>query len=342
MTQQLVPAEGGRVMTRTPVRRGTGSNIVSMQPQSFGELMQFADAISKTFFVPKEFQGKPNDILAAVQYGAELGLPAMQALQGICVINGKPSVYGDTMLALIRASGLLEEIEEWFDVDTKGVVTCAWCRSKRFGQKEKVTPFSMADAQKAQLLGKQGPWTQYPQRMLMFRARAWNLRDNFGDVLKGMACREEMEDYHDLPAATTSVYEQTRQIATDKGAGVRDRMAQANLTEEEKQAAKEKNAAIDRFINLAETYGYRHVIGWDLSSKKAARPYICQVLGIDSDCNPSTEQINEATDKLKPQAADPDTQDAFADDDHGTVEDAEATLLTVPPDAPATRNAQVA
>ncbi len=30
----------------------------------------------------------------------------------------------------------------------------------------------------------------------MFRARGFNLRDNFGDVLKGMILREDAEDFH--------------------------------------------------------------------------------------------------------------------------------------------------
>ncbi len=45
------------------------------------------------------------------------------------------------------------------------------------------------------MLGKQGPWTQYPERMLKLRARGFTLRDAFPDVLKGIKAREEVEDY---------------------------------------------------------------------------------------------------------------------------------------------------
>ena len=44
-------------------------------------------------------------------------LKGLQSLQSIAVVNGIPSLYGDSVLGLVRASGLLEEVDEWFDVD---------------------------------------------------------------------------------------------------------------------------------------------------------------------------------------------------------------------------------
>ena len=55
----------------------------------------------------------------------------------------------------------------------------------------------MEDAKRAGLYGKQGPWQQYPKRMLQMRARAWALRDVFPDVLRGVHVAEEAQD---LPA----------------------------------------------------------------------------------------------------------------------------------------------
>ena len=52
--------------------------------------------------MPREFQAKPNNILVAVQWGFEIGLAPMQALQNIAVINGRPSLWGDSLLALVK------------------------------------------------------------------------------------------------------------------------------------------------------------------------------------------------------------------------------------------------
>src|SRR3546814_3344335 len=53
----------------------------------------------------------------------------------------------------------------------------------------------MDDAKKAGFAGKQGPWSQYPQRVRQMRARAWAIRDGFADVLKGIGIAEEVGDF---------------------------------------------------------------------------------------------------------------------------------------------------
>jgi hypothetical protein len=57
-------------------------------PKTMNEAIKYAKLLATSSMVPKQFQGKPEDILVAVQWGAEVGLPAMSALQGIAVING--------------------------------------------------------------------------------------------------------------------------------------------------------------------------------------------------------------------------------------------------------------
>ena len=57
-----------------------------------------------------------------------------------------------------------------------------------------IRTFSIAEARKARLLGKSGPWQDYRGRMLQMRARGFALRDGFADVLKGLNIREEVED----------------------------------------------------------------------------------------------------------------------------------------------------
>jgi hypothetical protein len=82
----------------------------------------------------------------------------------------------------------------------------AICVAKRRGRKPVTAKFSVDDAKRAGLWGKQGPWTQYPKRMLQMRARGFALRDAFPDVLKGLITSEEAMDFPvDKPAYTASV-----------------------------------------------------------------------------------------------------------------------------------------
>jgi len=131
-----------------------------------------------------------NNIFIACSYGGTLGLNPFQSLQGIAMVNGKPSVYGDTLLGLVRP--LCDDFQEWFD-DQTGT---AFCVIRRKGSQHPIqSKFSYQDAQRAGLTSKKGPWTQYPERMLKMRARGFAIRDAFPDVLSGVITREEAEDY---------------------------------------------------------------------------------------------------------------------------------------------------
>lgn len=163
-------------------------------PTTITEAIQFSEMLASSQMVPKQYQGKPQDIMVCVQWGMELGLAPLQALQNIAVINGKPSVYGDAAMALVQASPLCEGVEEFIEGEgTQNPV--AVCVAHRKGRKPVRSTFSVEDAKRAGLWGKQGPWQAYPKRMLAMRARGFALRDAFPDVLKGLITAEEAQDY---------------------------------------------------------------------------------------------------------------------------------------------------
>ena len=160
----------------------------SLTPQSLDEALRFAEMMSKSNIVPKDYQGNAGNILVAIQWGMEIGLQPLQAMQNIAVINGRPSIWGDAMLAIVRGSGLLEYIRE--EPTDEGCT----CTIKRKGEEPVTRTFNKADANKAGLANKQGPWTNYPKRMMQMRARAYALRDVFPDVLRGVEVAEEARD----------------------------------------------------------------------------------------------------------------------------------------------------
>lgn len=173
---------------------------------SFDDAWRFWQMVAKTDFPPKDFKGKPEACLLAGQHGAELGLGPMQSLQCIAVINGRPSIWGDAALALVQSSTVCEFVVEQVDGDGDAMV--ATCEAKRRGYpRSTVVRFSVADAKKAGLWGKTGPWSQYPKRMLQLRARGFALRDAFPDVLKGLVTAEEAQDYQQAEQARETARE---------------------------------------------------------------------------------------------------------------------------------------
>ncbi len=166
----------------------TGAKGFDLSPQNFEQALTFSKYLSDSDMVPKDFKGKPANCLIAMQWGYELGMQPLQAIQNIAVINGRPAMWGDAVIALVRSSPLCEYVQEADDGNT------ATCRVKRRGEPEQIRSFSVEDARAAGLAGKQGPWSQYPKRMRQLRARAFALRDVFPDVLRGMPVAEEVMD----------------------------------------------------------------------------------------------------------------------------------------------------
>jgi len=224
---------------QVPATAPSGLNSINTQAggfmpsfRNFDEVWRWCDMVSRSNIVPKAYKQQPADIMVAVQFGAEIGLKWLQSLQSIAVVNGTPSIFGDAALALVRSSGLLEEFDEWLEVngerqykaidvlalEQKGKEIIAYCRSKRKGMQARTTFFGVNDAKSIKLWLKrrynnfETPWCTSPGRMLMWRARSWNLRDNFGDALKGLAFYEEAQDLDSFqpPTATEQIKEKSQ------------------------------------------------------------------------------------------------------------------------------------
>lgn len=168
--------------------------------------MTLAEMMAKSDLVPKDYKLKPGNIIIAVQMGAEIGLQPMQAIQGIAVINGKPAVYGDAGKGLLLANGCTIEED---DIELIKKNKRARCKISRKGRPPVERTFSEENAKVAKLWQKEGPWTNYPERQMAWRAFWFAARDAASDILKGLAGAEELMDY-------TPEKDVTPQRATDR------------------------------------------------------------------------------------------------------------------------------
>ena len=168
-----------------------GKSLIEQSLQK--DPMKACSMLAKSDLTPAGYRNKPEDIFIAISYGHELGLNPLASLQGIAVINGKPSVYGDAMLALCRKHPEFEDIQE--SISGSGENMKATCKIKRQGQSWSEYTFTISMARKAGLLNKKGPWQTHLERMMQMRARGFVLRDVFADALGGVITTEEAEDY---------------------------------------------------------------------------------------------------------------------------------------------------
>lgn len=165
-------------------------------PTDVDQALKISEMFAKSDLVPDNYRNKPANIFLAVSAGASLGLAPFQAMQNITVINGKPSVWGDALLAMVRNDKRCLSVKE--TIEGEGAARTATCSVSRLapnGETEIISSsFSIGNAQKAGLLNKK-PWQSYPDRMLQMRARGFALRDAFADVIGGLITAEEAEDY---------------------------------------------------------------------------------------------------------------------------------------------------
>ncbi len=188
----------------------------SFAPRNWAELQEISAQLASSNHTPKQFRGNPADTLVAILMGLELGLNPVTALQNIAVVEGKPTVYGDIVLGLVRRSPDWVEAayQEWFELDGERIVDPyeldgevkdwpnnlrAVCVVQRCGGHPRTESFSVGRARQAGLWMRQSsqggkmPWSTYPADMLMWRARARAIRPLFADVLKGCAIYEDRQ-----------------------------------------------------------------------------------------------------------------------------------------------------
>lgn len=183
--------EPGSSLAVVPVTATAGalvpaSSTIDLAPRAW----MVAQKIAGTAFVPDAFRGKAEAVLAAMLTGNELGLPLMQSLAKIHVVNGRPGLAAEVMRSLVLAAGH----EIWIEEKSRTSVTVG---GKRAGSsREQRVTWTIEDANSAKLSSKE-VWKAYPRAMLTARATAELCRDLFPDVIGGLYSVEELEDGFD-------------------------------------------------------------------------------------------------------------------------------------------------
>src|SRR3990167_5666446 len=109
----------------------TNTSPTFLNPTNFAEFERFAKMIAESDFAPKDYKGKPGNVMIAVQMGYELGLQPLQALQNISVINNRAAVWGDLLIALVRSKAICKSVREWQEGSIADNTAVAYCEVVR-------------------------------------------------------------------------------------------------------------------------------------------------------------------------------------------------------------------
>jgi hypothetical protein len=152
---------------------------------------QQAAMLVKTGFLPQSIK-TPEQALAIMMKGRELGVPPMYALSNIVIIQGKPTCNAELMLALVRRDHGSDAIR--IALSTNEKCTVQW---RTWGQVSEYS-FTIDDAKTAQLVIPNSPWQKYPAAMLRARCISAVCRMAFPESIAGMYTGEELGGPSDI------------------------------------------------------------------------------------------------------------------------------------------------
>ncbi|MEU5716596.1 hypothetical protein AB0G71_12535 [Streptomyces sp. NPDC020403] len=170
------------------------TDIAIRQPASLDGSVRFAQLLADADLLPKQFVGKPANVLYAIEYGRTLGITPVAAITGIHVIEGKPSASSGLIGALVRQAGhKLRVKSDGATTATAQIVRaddpdftyeCTWTleRAEQAGllQIKEGKPWARDRN------GRPATWEKYTAAMLKARAITEVARDACEDVLFGL------------------------------------------------------------------------------------------------------------------------------------------------------------
>lgn len=216
--------------------------------------LEIADKIRQAGLLPKGMD--VGSAAISMMMGAEYGLSPLKSINGMAVINGRPSPFGATLRGICEDHTLLgdmtgcvqgvgemkhvaleepegegvdcelgealrrairrrlarlgwtydEGAKKWTQegkIEVPTTYRCGYAVLKRKGRPVRVELFDSIEAHAAGLLGKSGPWSQYPQRMLEARAMTFALRALYADKLAGL--QPTVEELDGIETTATEV-----------------------------------------------------------------------------------------------------------------------------------------
>jgi hypothetical protein len=165
---------------------------------ALADRIHYAKALAESSLLPEAYRKQPANVLLAVEMADALGIAPMQAINGISVIKGKPTMSAELMRALVLRAGHQLRVD---------VLTEQGCRvlaaRKEWPDDVQAFEFTMADAQKAGLASSD-TYKRHPKAMLLARATSLACRAVFPDVVAGMAYTpDEVAEHAPVRAVVT-------------------------------------------------------------------------------------------------------------------------------------------
>lgn len=155
-----------------------------LNPATWNTMWSQANVLVKSGFLPTAIK-TPEQAIAIMMKGYEIGIPVMQAFSHINIIQGKPACSAELQMALIFRNCRGAKVE-FIALENDHCIISA----SRPGHKSMLFKFDRTDAENAQLLSKDN-WKKWPRAMYRSRCVSEMARTLFPDAIMGMSYTTE-------------------------------------------------------------------------------------------------------------------------------------------------------
>lgn len=243
-------------------------------------------ALSETFAKSGMFPAITNkyEAAAVIEYGRELGIKPIFALQTIAPVKGKLSIESKVLYALALERGVRIK---FIKKDSKGCTL-------EFSQKGRdlyTCSFTEEDAKRAGLSGKVS-FMSYPEEMYFNRCISKGLRAFDPRIFLGLTTKEEAEDFSDSPLSKAPLTEEPEKPKEEKAKIKFKKTKEQKAPEPEKEMPptepeteinqeeiEEKEEVANRIKSNLKEAGidlkmFKQFLGEELQTKKPDREFV--------------------------------------------------------------------
>jgi hypothetical protein len=171
----------------------TETTALALAVQDMPITWTMVKGFATTASIPTRYHDKPYDILTTMKMGQELGVPPLEALNEIYIVNGKPSASGKLLAAMIWRAGHIIIV----DPSPKGATVRCWRKINGKYHEMPEVSFMREDAERANLMDKD-TYQQYPAAMMAWRAITLAARLHFPDVVSSIGYVPEEHGLEDM------------------------------------------------------------------------------------------------------------------------------------------------
>jgi len=190
----------------------TTGNEMYLDVEKFEQAQRVAKMLATSTMVPEHFKGNIGNCMIGLNFAARVGLDPFMVLQKMYIIQGKPGIESQLMIALINKCGRFTPLKYKLEGQGKTLQCTCYATELETGEKcSQTVTWAMVEAE-GWNKKKGSKWLTMPELMMQYRSAAFFGRLYCPEALLGVHTREEMVDVHQQTPNTSGLAKRLKSL----------------------------------------------------------------------------------------------------------------------------------